>query len=184
MTTNYNENEPLWEPDLWTGEGLDDLDLEQQKLWQREMFDQMFPLVELKQLDRSKTQLDTLRGEPEVTWGRGGVKRPADKARRFMAPVKVRAYVDHNPRTTLLLRYGFDRPRDVVFTFLDFVLEEEGIVLTTGDVVSFEGEDFELTSTRRATEAYWVNTTFKFYVVSAAQRYRTEGNRRVDYGGK
>jgi hypothetical protein len=178
------KGEKLWQPDLWTGEGVDELDLEQQKLWQREMFDQMFPLVDVKRLDRRKTQLDTLRGEPKVTWGKGGRKRPADRQRRFMPPVKCRAYVEHHPRTPVLLRYGFDRPRDVIFTFLDFVLKEQGVDIGTGDVVTFEGEDFELTSTRRPTEAYWINTEFKFYVVCPGQRYRTEGNRRVDYGGR
>lgn len=177
-------DEQLWQPDLWTGEGVKDLDLAQQKLWQREMFDQMFPLVQVKRLDRSKTRLDTLRGEPQVTWGKGGRRRPADRARRYLAPVLCRAYVDHNPRTTVLIRYGFDRPRDVIFTFLDFVLEEQGVALGTGDVVTFEGEDFELTASRRPVESYWMNTEFKFYVVAPGQRYRTEGNRKVDFGGK
>lgn len=173
-----------WASDLWTGEGLSDLDLNQQKLWQREMFDQMFALVEVKKLDRSKTQLDTLRGEPKTVWGPRGKKRPADKARRFQAPVKCRAYIDHNPRQAVLLRYGIDKPRDVVFTFLDFVLQELGADITTGDIVTFEGEDFELTDVHRPTASYWINTEFKFYAVAAGQRYRTEGNRRVDYGGK
>lgn len=173
-----------WESDLWTGEGVDNLDLEQQKLWQREMYDQMFPLVTVKRLDRKKTNLDTLRGEPRMTWGKDGKRRPPEHARRFLPPVQCRAYVDHNPRTTVLLRYGFDRPRDVIFTFLDFVLKEDGIVIGTGDVVSFEGQDFELTSSRGPTEAYWVNTEFKFYLVCPGQKYRSEGHRRIDYGGK
>ena len=173
-----------WQPDLWTGEQLDSLDLDQQKLWQREMFDQMFPLVTIKRLDRTKTQLDTLRGEPVVTWGKHGKKRPADRSKRFLAPIQCRAYVDHHPKQVLLLRYGFDYPRDVVFTFLDFVLKEDGIVLDAGDVVSYEDEDFELTAVTEPTESYWVNTTFKFYVIAPGQRYRTEGNRRIDYSGK
>ena len=148
------KEERPWEPDLWTGAELDDLDLAQQKLWQEEMFEQMFPLVELKRIDRTKTQLDTLRGEPQVTWGKGGRRRPPETAKRFLPPVKCRAYVDHNPRTTVLLRYGFDRPRDVIFTFLDFVLERDGVTIGTGDVITFENEDFELTSTRRPTESY------------------------------
>jgi hypothetical protein len=176
--------EQEWTADLWTGEGLDDLDLKQQKLWQREMFDQMFALVEVKRLDRDKTQLDTLRGEPKKVWGPGGRKRPADKARRFHAPVRCRAYVAHNPRQAILLRYGIDKPRDVVFTFLDFVLKEDGLDIRTGDLVVFEGEDFELTDVNRQTDAYWLNTEFKFYAVAAANRYRTEGNRRVDHGGR
>ncbi len=173
-----------WTPDLWTGEGLDDLDLEQQKLWQREMFDQQFPLVQVKRLDRVKTDLDTLRGEPAKVWGPNGRKRPADKARRFHAPVKCRAYVAHQPRQTILLRYGIDNPRDVVFTFLDFVLTELNVSICVGDLVTFENEDFEITETTRPTESYWINTEFRFYVVAAAQRYRTEGNRKVDYGGR
>jgi len=172
-----------WAPDLWTGEGVDDLDLEQQRLWQREMFDQMFAMVQVKKLDRVKTDLDTLRGEPKKVWSHGR-RRPADKARRFQAPVQCRAYVDHQPRQTILLRYGIDSPRDVVFTFLDFVLDELGVNIGVGDVVTFENEDFELTEVRKPTESYWINTEFKFYVIGAAQRYRTEGNRRVDYGGR
>lgn len=174
----------LWLPDLWTGEDLDDLDLEQQKLWQREMFDQMFPEVSVKRLDRTKTNLDSLRGEPKVTWGKRGKRVPADRARRFLAPTLIRAYIDHNPRQTILLRYGFDRPRDVIFTFLDFVLTEEELDIKTGDLVEFEGEEFELSSVRRPTEAYWINTEFKFYAVAPGNRYRAEGDRRVDYGGK
>jgi len=174
---------PLWESDLWTGEGLDELDLNEQKLWQKEMFDQMFPLVVVKRLDRTKTELDKLRGEPKVTWGKGR-RRPADKARRFLPPETIRAYVDHNPRTTVLLKYGFDRPRDVIFTFLDFVLTEENIPIKTGDLVEWEGEEFELTSVRRPTEAYWINSRFRFYAVAPGQRYRVEGDRKTDYGGK
>jgi hypothetical protein len=177
-------NDQLWTADLWTGGGLDDLDLAQQKLWQEEMFGQMFPLVSVKLLDRSKTQIDNLRGEPKKTWGPRGRKRPADKARRYKPPVLCRAYVDHQPRQTILLRYGFDRKRDVVFTFLDHVLERDGVDLRTGDLVSFEGEEFEIQSTRRATESYWINTEFKFYVVASGSRYRTEGDRNVDHGGK
>ena len=45
-------------------------------------------------------------------------------------------------------------------------------------------EDFELTDVNRPTDSYWLNTEFKFYAVAAGQRYRTEGNRRVDYSGK
>lgn len=177
-------DDTLWTPDLWTGEGLSDLDLEQQKLWQEEQFDQMFPLVSVSRLDRTKTQLDVLRGEPKTKWGRKGRKRPADRSRRFLAPVKVRAYIDHTPRQTILIRYGFDRTREVVFTFLDFVLDRLSLDIRTGDLIEFEGEVFELQSVRRPTEAYWVNTEFRFYAVGSGMRYRTEGNRNVDYGGK
>lgn len=178
------KEEQEWTADLWTGEGLADLDLLQQKLWQREMFDQMFALVTVKRVDRSKTQLDTLRGEPRVAWGKKGRKRPAETSKRFLPPAQCRAYIAHSPRQAILLRYGIDKPRDVVFTFLDFVLTEDGIDISAGDVVVFEGEDFELTDVNRPTDSYWLNTEFKFYAVAAGQRYRTEGNRRVDHGGR
>ncbi len=181
---DLNPNEQLWEPDLWTGEGVDDLDLKQQKLWQREMFDQMFPLVQVKLVDRVKTKLDTLRGEPKPIWGPRGRRRPAEKGKRFQAPIEIRAYVEHNPRNAILLKYGFDFPRDVVFTFLDFVLDERDIKLRAGDLVQFEGEEFELTDVRDSTESYWLNTEFNFYAVAPGQRYRTEGNRKIDFGGK
>lgn len=173
-----------WTSDLWTGEALKGLDLEQQKLWQEEMFDQAFPLVEVMQLDKVKTEIDPLRNEPIMVRGPKGRRKPADRARRFKAPIKLRAYIDHSPRQTTLLRFGFDREREVVFTFLDFVLEREGIIISTGDLVKFEGETFEIQSTRRPTESYWLNTEFKFYVVCSANRYRPEGNRNIDYGGK
>ena len=144
----------------------------------------MFPLVSIKKLDRVKTDLDTLRGEPKRVRAKGGRFRPADKARRFKPPVLCRAYVDHQPRQTILLKYGIDNPRDVIFTFLDFVLEELNVSINVGDLVTFEGEDFELTDVRQPTESYWLNTEFKFYIVGAAQRYRPEGNRRVDFGGR
>lgn len=172
-----------WQPDIWTGESLDNLDLNLHRKLQREMFDQMFPLVTVKRLDRTKTQLDTLRGEPKVTFGPFGRQRPPDQARRFLPPALCRAYVDHNPRQQVLLRYGFDFPRDVVFTFLDFILKEDGIDIVEGDLVAFEGEEFELMTIRQSTESYWINTEFSFYTVAAAQRYRTEGDRKVDFGG-
>jgi hypothetical protein len=176
-------NNPLWESDLWTGEGLSNADLAEQKLWQREMFDQMFPLVTIKRLSFKNTQVDQLRGEPSVTWGRKGRKRPADRARRFEAPIKCRAYIDHRPRQEILIKYGMDKPRDVIFTFLDFVLEELHLEIKPGDVVEFEGQDFELQTVHQPTESYWINTEFKFYVIASATKYRTEGNRKVDYGG-
>jgi hypothetical protein len=148
------------------------------------MFEQMFPLVTIKKLSFKNTKLDRLRGEPKVTWGRRGRKRPADRARRFDAPVKCRAYIDHSPRREILIKYGIDKPRDVVFTFLDFILDDLGLKIKPGDIVEFEGEDFELQTVTQPTESYWINTEFKFYIVASASRYRTEGNRRVDYGGK
>lgn len=178
------DNNELWTADLWTGEGLSENDLNEQRLWQQEMFDQMFPLVTVKRLSFQKTKLDRLRGEPQVTWGRRGRKRPADRARRFEAPVKCRAYVDHTPRQDILVKYGIDHPRDVVFTFLDFVLNDLGVDIKIGDLVEFEGEDFELQTVRKPTESYWINTEFKFYVVASASRYRTEGNRKVDFDGR
>ena len=184
MPEYTDEYSDQWQPNIWTGENLEELDLKQQRLWQREMFDQMCPLVTVYMLDRGNTELDRIRGEPKVTWGRKGQKRPADRAKRFMPPKGCSAYVDHTPRLLQLTRYGFDGPREVVFTFLDFVLAELNLEIEPGDIVVFENEWFEISDVRQSTESYWVNTEFKFYTVAAASRYRTEGDRKVDYGKK
>ena len=178
------KDEIEWEQGLFTGEGLDDVDLLQQKEWQREQWDLFFKRVAIKRRDRAKTKLDAIRGEPAAVWGKRGRKRPADKGARFKPPITYPAYVDHQPRQSVLIKYGIDHPRDAAFTFLDFVLAEDKVSVEIGDLIEFQGEEFEVKDVYAQTEAYWVNTEFKFYLLATADRYRPEGDRKVDYGGK
>jgi hypothetical protein len=168
---------PPWAQGLWTGEGLETTDLEQAKQFQREQFDLFFPRLPIKRLDRKRTPFDPIRGEPQLRYGPTGRVLPPDRQKRFLAPIYYPTYPDHHPRENTLIKYGMDHPRDAAFTYLDFVLRANNVILVPGDLIEWEGQDFEIKAIQAPTMAYWVNTPFHFYFIAFCDLYRTEGNR-------
>ena len=79
----------------------DNQDVTLQKVYMREFFERTMPEVDLVRLDREETVVDDLYNEAV--------------ARRFKAPFKLRAHIEHRPSQKALTKYGLDQSRAVLF---------------------------------------------------------------------
>jgi len=89
----------------------------------------------------------------------------------------LRCIVEHSPSKQLLLRYGIEEERDVIFHFPYQKLVDEGIVTTRrfrgvdiGDLIEWDGTWYIVLSTHR--EAYFGQTVSNYFTSTSCKRYR------------
>lgn len=141
----------------------DDFDTVLQKQYLREYADSRFPIVRLARLDRVQTLKDPLYNEAT--------------ARRFQDPVDLRAYAEHEPPKKILIKYGLDQTRPVMFKVTTLHLEELGILenrddFLIGDLILWGADTYEIKDQTRDTESYWANSNIPFFLVLGADYYR------------
>jgi hypothetical protein len=141
----------------------DGFDTTMQKQTLREYAERHFPKVLLVRLDRHDTIVDDLYVEATD--------------RRFLDPFEVFCYVEHEPSKKMLIKYGMEQMRQVLFHFTTLHLDDLGILenndtFLIGDVVRWGSDSYEVKQQQRDTESYWANTNIPFYIVCGADYYR------------
>lgn len=143
-----------------------DSDLPIQKEFHKEYFQLHYPQLDLLILDRENTEVCDTYDETEEFI--------------FFNPIKVHAYVEHQPSEQELMKYGIDEQRDVLFHMSTPLLEEQGLLSGEGDGSAwllgsrmvFDNDEYEIKSQHRATDGYWANTNVAFVIVVSGLRVR------------
>lgn len=147
--------EPIQIPDTY--------DTVTQKAYLREYAQMHFPLVQLKRLDRVTTVVDELYNEAQ------------DK--RYLAPISLRCYIDHDPSKKTLTHYGLDQSRKVLFMVPTVFLSDLGILgkddsYLIGDLLLWGGDVYEIKDQVKNTDSFWANTNIPLYLVLSGDYYR------------
>jgi hypothetical protein len=142
---------------------LEQPDVRIQVQFQREMWERHYPLVSLIRRDRTATNVDPLRIEAPVE--------------EWLAPVQLRARVEHSPSKQRLLRWGIEEDRDCIVSFSTLLLDDLGILagssnFLVGDLVRFDDDLYEIREQHRPEGSYWGNTNIPFFVSCACSRYK------------
>jgi hypothetical protein len=95
-----------------------------------------------------------------------------DRSKTFQPAVQIHAQVNADPPQQLQKKFGLDEERDVVFIMCSFLMEEQDVLPFPGDLIDFDGHNYEVQAFHRRD--YWFNTNIPFYVSIECNRYREE----------
>jgi hypothetical protein len=84
--------------------------------------------------------------------------------------IPIRAAIYRGELDKQLKRYGFNKTRELLITFLSSVLDRSGITATEGDYIDWDGHHYQLKETGK--DEYWKNTNVQLYVTCAFNAWR------------
>lgn len=141
----------------------DDGDFAQQLEWQRELWGQVFPKIRIRVVDRGTTNVHEIYHE-------------AGAETRYKPEQEVKAFVEQNPSSQALKKYGIDESREAIIHFLADELMEKGLVSAdsgqelVGAVVNWDNDDYLVLSQHRVQDSYWATTNIPFHISVTVNR--------------
>ena len=158
-----------------------------------EQWRKFYPLVAYRMIDLSikkavndvagdlpHTIVDDLYGEaiPQTAEHRGwhqphaqdaaGDDLDATAGRKYKTAINVNSRVEIASRNRDLGDFGIKDDKDMQFSIPTPLLDLLGITIRIGDIVEWDGEEFEITDWSR--EYYWKNTNVFLHIVAAGKR--------------